>query len=715
MKRLLSAALAAASIAFAPIAAAQWQVPQYSIPIGLGSGTGFGSAAPGATGVPLVSQGAAANPAFGTAVVAGGGTGATSLTNHGVLLGQGTSPVAAVAPGAAGGLLQSNGAAADPSFATTLTGSYTFSSQLTVPLVIGGTGAGSSLTLQSTSGVGSSDSLIFKTGSQVTRWTIDTSGNLVSAGSGVQYVGFSSGNNALVLDATNGVGLVGTGNVSIQIDSNNDDTTRAFQVRKDAGTLGTGTLLFEVLENGQVAIGDSNVQQFRKFYVNHVDTSDDALIGHAAIEARQDYQPGINTAANPVGIYGTLWYNAPRTFTGDGAAVKGNAYTIAQSGAAAVNVTYLIGSYGRARHEAAGTVTNAVSFFADAAQNAGTGTITNAAGLYIIANTAATNNYGVLLTGEPAGGSIAATANNSVSMVSSGTGTTKLISAGGTITLAAAGTTSFPAAILPTVSDGAALGSTSFMWSDLFLASGAVINFNNGDVTATHSANTLAFAGGEYAFSGRVTATTTGATAPLVVNSDNNVYVTIAANQNTSQIGINFQPKDGGGSVQNAYFITSSTSFQIISPPNGTVQLGENNGSGGINEAVRLGSGQEVYFPGIGTTASAANAFLNSGSSPANQLLRSTSARKYKTDIRDLTEDEAERIVRGLRPVAYRSLASADDPAREYIGIVADEADLVDTRLVNYFDGVPDGFQYDRVIVPLLIIAKKYLAERDAR
>ena len=33
------------------------------------------------------------------------------------------------------------------------------------------------------------------------------------------------------------------------------------------------------------------------------------------------------------------------------------------------------------------------------------------------------------------------------------------------------------------------------MWSDLFLASGAVINFNNGDVTATHAANALAFAG----------------------------------------------------------------------------------------------------------------------------------------------------------------------------------------------------------------------------
>ena len=51
----------------------------------------------------------------------------------------------------------------------------------------------------------------------------------------------------------------------------------------------------------------------------------------------------------------------------------------------------------------------------------------------------------------------------------------------------------------PNTSDGIALGTGSKMWSDLFLASGSVVNFNNGDVTLTHSANTLTVAGGTLA------------------------------------------------------------------------------------------------------------------------------------------------------------------------------------------------------------------------
>lgn len=54
--------------------------------------------------------------------------------------------------------------------------------------------------------------------------------------------------------------------------------------------------------------------------------------------------------------------------------------------------------------------------------------------------------------------------------------------------------------IAPVTSDVGALGTALLMWSDLYLASGAVVDFA-GDVTVTHSANTLTIAGGVVEFS----------------------------------------------------------------------------------------------------------------------------------------------------------------------------------------------------------------------
>ncbi len=49
--------------------------------------------------------------------------------------------------------------------------------------------------------------------------------------------------------------------------------------------------------------------------------------------------------------------------------------------------------------------------------------------------------------------------------------------------------------LAPNISDGIALGSATKMFADLFLASGGVINFNNGNVTLTHSAGILTLGG----------------------------------------------------------------------------------------------------------------------------------------------------------------------------------------------------------------------------
>src|SRR3990167_4916281 len=50
-----------------------------------------------------------------------------------------------------------------------------------------------------------------------------------------------------------------------------------------------------------------------------------------------------------------------------------------------------------------------------------------------------------------------------------------------------AGAVTTVGAISPSANDGAALGSATVSWADLFLASGGIINFANGDVTITHA------------------------------------------------------------------------------------------------------------------------------------------------------------------------------------------------------------------------------------
>lgn len=88
----------------------------------LGSGTGAVTVtAPGTAGQPLVSGGAGADPDWGTLSAGAGGTGATSLTDHSVLLGSGTAAVTPTAVGATGEFL-AGVTGADPVWTSTIDG-----------------------------------------------------------------------------------------------------------------------------------------------------------------------------------------------------------------------------------------------------------------------------------------------------------------------------------------------------------------------------------------------------------------------------------------------------------------------------------------------------------------------------------------------------------------------------------------------------------------
>ena len=85
----------------------------------------------------------------------------------------------------------------------------------------------------------------------------------------------------------------------------------------------------------------------------------------------------------------------------------------------------------------------------------------------------------------------------------------------------------------PGTDDGTALGTTSKKWSDLFLADGAVLNFNNGDITLTHGSNILTFAGGTLEVS-TLTIGGTGIVAQATASAVGGVELATSAEINTS-------------------------------------------------------------------------------------------------------------------------------------------------------------------------------------
>jgi hypothetical protein len=97
-----------------------------------------------------------------------------------------------------------------------------------------------------------------------------------------------------------------------------------------------------------------------------------------------------------------------------------------------------------------------------------------------------------------------------------------------------------------------------------------------------------------------------------------------------------------------------------------------------------------------GTTAAAANVNITS----SGAFVRSTSALKYKQDIRDLESID----INKFRPIVYKSKCESDDQTKDHFGFIADEVDEAGIKeLVSYgAKGEVEGFQYERFTVVLL-------------
>jgi hypothetical protein len=179
---------------------------------------------------------------------------------------------------------------------------------------------------------------------------------------------------------------------------------------------------------------------------------------------------------------------------------------------------------------------------------------------------------------------------------------------------------------------------------------------------------------------------------------------------------ITFSGYDGSAYTRGAYIAVEADDTVSSGVVPGRIRFYVATTGGTLTERFRLASGGNAYFPGHGTTASGANAFINSASSPVGELLRSTSSIRYKTAVTDLPEADIG-ILDALRPITYRSKAPSDDPFRVHLGFIAEEAAEIDPRLVHYtnLEGqmVPDGFQYERLTV-LLVAGYQKLAARVA-
>lgn len=254
--------------------------------------------------------------------------------------------------------------------------------------------------------------------------------------------------------------------------------------------------------------------------------------------------------------------------------IGGNTFTdinTAGSGTAALFTSASIGQATLAATNSTVTTTDAATLYITGGPVKGTNdTVTNAHALYINAGSvgAQTNSYGLTVNAQTG-----ASSNYAAQFLG--------------------GQVRFGGNAIPLTSDGAALGTSALMWSDEFLASGGVINFNNGDVTLTHSSDKLQIDGGAFENAGSTIRSSRSGTATQ--------YMQI----------------DGGGS--GGPFITASSTTG--SPKNFTFNVDVSDGSIQTNnfysfqldgnEAFRIG------YTGHIATIGTAPALSSCGTSPS--------------------------------------------------------------------------------------------------
>jgi hypothetical protein len=115
----------------------------------------------------------------------------------------------------------------------------------------------------------------------------------------------------------------------------------------------------------------------------------------------------------------------------------------------------------------------------------------------------------------------------------------------------------------------------------------------------------------------------------------------------------------------------------------------------------RISGGGTMQLPLIGTTANAANMYIDVAAG-IKAIYQSTSSRRYKRDIRQLTREEALAIKARLSPAVFKSMCEADDPSRERISFIAEDAAAAAPELATYdAEGRPQGIDMNALVAVL--------------
>tara|TARA_R100000655_G_scaffold96722_3_gene139346 strand:- start:344 stop:1189 length:846 start_codon:yes stop_codon:yes gene_type:complete len=175
---------------------------------------------------------------------------------------------------------------------------------------------------------------------------------------------------------------------------------------------------------------------------------------------------------------------------------------------------------------------------------------------------------------------------------------------------------------------------------------------------------------------------------------ENGGYNTVLHNDNGAAKGLQVKIKSNDTATNEALDVTTWDSGSTYTSKFSIVRNGYVKAIGVYNQSA--GDSANVVIDGSGN------------------LYRSTSALKYKQDVRDLESID----ISSFRPVRYKSKSPKDDPNKDFLGFIADEFhDAGLTELVSYGknddEGNPvvEGFNYDR----LTVILTKALQEANSK